>query len=244
MFGNKKARVRMPSATSLVARSYEDKIIGVDNQLPWHLKTDLQLFKRKTLGHPVIMGRKTFESIGRPLPNRTNIILSRSEIDINHPEIRVARDPETALFLADIVCIYNQQSNFFIIGGEQIYSIFEKYINCVYLTEVFCGHINGDAKFDTDFASSSAGPQSEWRIRGEEDYPKTESDDFPFRVTKYVRRRPYHRYKMKEEFMGRSPDFDLFFEQYAKKMGIEESSEQLTFFDDYEEHGFGKSSVK
>eukprot|EP01035_Chromulina_nebulosa_P065198 gene65198-89207_t len=69
----------MPSIASVVARSYPDHIIRIDNSLPWHLKTDLRLFKQRTQGHAVIMGRKTFESIGKPLPNRTNIILSRSE---------------------------------------------------------------------------------------------------------------------------------------------------------------------
>ncbi|KKZ86098.1 hypothetical protein B5K05_16685 [Rhizobium phaseoli] len=215
----KRKRVKMPSATSIVARSYPDNVIGIENRLPWHLRTDLQIFKKRTSGHAIIMGRKTFESLGnRPLPNRTNIILSRSEILSNSPDIRWARDVETALLFADISSITAGKLEFFVIGGEQIYKIFERYINQVFLTEVFCGHINGDAKFETNFEKDTVGSKSEWKRGAEDDYPKSEHDQFPFRITRYERRKPEHRFKSKEEFMGREPDFDKYFELYEKKV--------------------------
>jgi dihydrofolate reductase len=226
-------RVRMPSASSIVARSYPDKIIGVDNALPWHLRTDLQLFKKRTQGHAVIMGRKTFESIGRPLPNRTNIILSRTEPAFlgEFSSLKWAKDPETALLLADIESIISGNMQFFIIGGDQIYKVFESYINEIFVTDVFCGNINGDAKFELDFGEKQSDEKREWIVRTEDDYPKTEHDEFPFRITKYVRRKPYHRYRVKEELMGRFSNFDALLEQYVLKLQNDPTENQLDFFE-------------
>ncbi|WP_190234886.1 dihydrofolate reductase [Allorhizobium terrae] len=227
-------RVRMPSAASIVARSYPDKIIGIENTLPWHLRTDLQLFKKRTLGHAVIMGRKTFESIGKPLPNRVNIILSRSKLDIldEYPSVKWAADPETALYFADVDSIISGNKEFFIIGGEQIYNLFNKFMNRVFVTDVFCGNINGDAKFDVDFAAGDVGKRSEWIIKREEEYPKTVSDDYPFRVTEYRRRMPLHRYRVKEEAMGRVPDVEAFW--LSKDMHlthVDQNDAQLNFWE-------------
>ncbi|MBY5363631.1 dihydrofolate reductase [Rhizobium leguminosarum] len=230
----KRKRVKMPSATSIVARSYPDNVIGIENRLPWHLRTDLQIFKKRTSGHAIIMGRKTFESLGnRPLPNRTNIVLSRSEILSNSPFVKWARDVETALLFADVSSIISGKLEFFVIGGEQIYTIFERYINQVFLTEVFCGPINGDAKFETDFEKDAVGSKSEWKHGFEDDYPKSEHDQYPFRITRYERRKPEHRFKSKEEFMGREPDFDKYFELYEKKVvASDHDGVQYEFFPD------------
>jgi dihydrofolate reductase len=217
----------MPSATSIVARSYPDKIIGVENRLPWHLGTDLKLFKERTQGHAIIMGRKTMESIGRALPNRTNIVLSRTEID-EKGGVKWAQNVSTALFLADIATIYSGKEEFFVIGGEQIYSLFSAYINNIYLTDVFCGSINGDAKFDIDFSDSQKNGKNEWISGKEDEYSKSDIDDFPFRITKYRRRVPMHRYRMKEQFMGRVPDFISFFEAYEAKINSQDHGEQNT----------------
>ncbi|MGB3832821.1 MAG: dihydrofolate reductase [Mesorhizobium sp.] len=190
---SRKLKIRLPSATSLVARSYPDRIIGVENSLPWHLGTDLKHFKFRTQGHAVIMGRKTFESIGRPLPNRRNIVLSRQAID-ESSGILWARDPETALLLADQYSIINLKKEFFVIGGEEIYNLFHKYINVVFLTDVNCGPINGDAKFDKDF------DKREWWYRFEKEFPKTDIDDFSFRISCIVRRKIFHRFASRNEF--------------------------------------------
>jgi dihydrofolate reductase len=226
-------RARMPSVASIVARSYPDKIIGIENSLPWHLGTDLQLFRRRTQGHAVIMGRKTFESIGKPLPKRTNIVLSRTEPAFigEFPEVKWAQDPVTALFFADVDAIISGAKEFFVIGGDQIYKIFERYINRIFVTEVYCGNINGDAKFEMDFDARSRGNKSEWWINAEDEYSKSDRDEYPFRVTEYRRRVPFHRYRAKEEFMGRVPSLESFWEQYALKLSFEDGGEQLDFFD-------------
>ncbi|MGM4910877.1 dihydrofolate reductase [Rhizobium sp. 32_C3_N1_1] len=225
-------RVRMPSAASIVARSYPDRIIGIENTLPWHLRTDLQLFKQRTQGHAVIMGRKTFESIGKPLPKRTNIILSRTEPAFlkEFPTLKWARDPETALLLADIESIISGNMKFFVIGGDQIYRVFEKYINSIFVTDVFCGNINGDAKFELDFGQRDDDTKTEWIVRSEDDFPKTEFDQYPFRITQYVRRKPFHRYRVKEELMGREPDFAVLLERYEAKLE-QDGTDQLDFFE-------------
>lgn len=189
---SKKHRTRLPSATSLVARSHPDKIIGIDNALPWHLGTDLKHFKQRTQGHAIIMGRKTFESIGRPLPNRQSIVLSRRKLE-DSENVKWASDPETALMLADQFSIYNLKKEFFVIGGEEIYGIFDKYINILYLTDVNTGRINGDAKFEREF------DRREWWFRYEREFPKSEIDDYSFRISCIIRRKPVHRFAAKNE---------------------------------------------
>jgi dihydrofolate reductase len=179
----------------LVARSYPDQIIGIENALPWHLGTDLKHFKHRTQGHAIIMGRKTFESIGRPLPNRQNIILSRRPVT-DSDNVKWAPNPETALLLADQYSIINLKKDFFVIGGEEIYNLFDKYINVIFLTDVFSGLINGDAKFERNF------DKREWWYRYEKEFPKSEIDDFPFRISCIVRRKPFHRFASKHELLS------------------------------------------
>jgi dihydrofolate reductase len=200
------AKVQMPSATSVVARSYPDHVIGVENQLPWHLGTDLRQFRRRTEFHAVIMGRKTFESIGRALPRRYNIVLSRSPLDSDSGVVW-ADSVETALYLADVYSICNFKTQFFVIGGENIYGSFHRYINKVCLTEVFA-RINGDAKFDLEFN------KEEWRSYKEVDYPKSDNDDYPFRVTTLLRKKPEHRYRMRDEFRKTDPAVAGFLDRY------------------------------
>jgi dihydrofolate reductase len=201
----------MPSATSLVARSYPDKIIGIENALPWHLGTDLKHFKHRTQGHAVIMGRKTYESIGRPLPNRLSIVLSRREVE-EKDSVRWARDPETALLLADQYSIINIRKEFFVIGGEEIYKLFHKYINVIFLTDVFSGPINGDAKFEKDFDGR------EWWFRFEKEFQKSEIDDYPFRISCIVRRKPFHRFASKNSFSENNREVWEAWERYETMM--------------------------
>ena len=212
----------MPSATSIVARSYPDKIIGVENQLPWHLGTDLKQFKRRTMGHAIVMGRKTYQSIGRPLPKRLNIVLSRTEIPESE-NLKWARDRETALLLADVYSITNNKKEFFVIGGEVIYSLFETYINKVFCTDVFCGNINGDAKFEKDFESG------DWWFPYEEEFAAGNNDDFPFRVTCAIRRKPEHRYRSKIDFMNYDPEILELIDRYNVPSEPEKSNRDHQF---------------
>jgi dihydrofolate reductase len=189
----------MPSATSIVARSYPDNVIGVENRLPWHLRTDLQLFKKRTVGHAIIMGRRTFESLGRPLPGRLNIVLSREPFP-EQKNVQWAKDVSTALLMADIYAICHMQPQFFVIGGDRIYREFLDVINKVWLTEVFSGRINGDAKFEYEFS------RDEWWFPYEKEFQASDQDDHPFRVTCWIRRKPVHRERFTEEFRGSETD--------------------------------------
>jgi len=104
----------MPSDLTLVVAIDAQRGIGVDNQLPWHLPADLAHFKRVTLGKPIVMGRKTFDSIGRPLPGRRNIVVSRNP-EWSHPGVEVAGSLEAALAL-----LGGEPAS--IIGGAQVFA--------------------------------------------------------------------------------------------------------------------------
>src|SRR5208337_621034 len=88
------SRVRLPSISLIVARSYPGNVIGYKNKLPWHLNSDLRRFREITIGHVVIMGRNTFNSIGRPLPNRTNIVLTRDTSFVNSLSINFGEETQ------------------------------------------------------------------------------------------------------------------------------------------------------
>ncbi len=116
--------------SAIVAIS-RNRAIGRDNQIPWYLPADLQYFKRVTLGHHVIMGRKTFESIGRPLPKRTNIVVTSNPF-YNASNILVAHSLQEALELA-----HDQgETEVFIIGGGALYGESMELWDKLYLTEV------------------------------------------------------------------------------------------------------------
>ncbi|AXV15552.1 hypothetical protein CYG48_07485 [Neorhizobium sp. SOG26] len=216
----------MPSAVTVVARSYPDRIIGIENQLPWHLGTDLKNFKALTQDHAIIMGRKTFESIGKPLPRRVNIVLSREELE-DTENLKWARNPETALLLADYYSICMAKNQFFVIGGENIYGIFSKYINGIFLTDVFTGPINGDAKFDYEF------PPNEWSFRYEREFRKSDVDDFDFRISYLVRRKREHRQRFISEFKASNPIFEKRWDEMVNGVSPGKESEieqqQLNF---------------
>jgi len=123
---------------SIIAAVAENKAIGKDNKLLWHIPADLQHFKKITLGHPVIMGQKTFESLERPLPDRLNIVLSR---DCSfHPQgVSVASTIDSAISFAS----KNDRSEIFFIGGGMVYEQAIKLADKLYLTIV-------EGKYDAD----------------------------------------------------------------------------------------------
>ncbi len=140
------------SAIAAVARN---GVIGYRNQLPWHLPADLRFFKRTTLNHHVIMGRKSFLSIGRPLPRRINIVISRNP-RFTAAGVQVAHSVPEALFMAHQA----GETEAFIIGGGQIYQASHPFWHRLYLTEVDATP-EGDAFFpEIDW--------SEWRVLREE----------------------------------------------------------------------------
>lgn len=128
---------------SLIVAASENMVIGVGGALPWHLPDDLAYFKEKTTGHPVIMGRKTFESIGRALLGRLNIIITKNPAFVaEDPAVRIVHSLEEALEAAQAV----QPSEAFVIGGGEIYKEAISKADRIYLTLVHT-EIDGDTFF-------------------------------------------------------------------------------------------------
>ncbi|WP_439134606.1 dihydrofolate reductase [Pseudomaricurvus sp.] len=116
---------------ALIVAQAENRVIGLDNKMPWHLPEDLQYFKRVTLGKPIIMGRKTFESIGRPLPGRTNIVITRQK-DWQADGVEVVSSLEVAIERA----AEESPEEVMVIGGAQIYEAGLPLADRVYLTQI------------------------------------------------------------------------------------------------------------
>jgi dihydrofolate reductase len=180
-------KVKMPRIAMIVARSTPGHVIGRANGLPWHVKSDLQRFKALTTDHAIVMGRKTFESIGRPLPRRTTIVISRRHAHVGSPAdeegVLWAADSDAALLLADLVTIGRGRNMFFVIGGAEIYKLLlgRDLVDIVYLTEVFCD-VEGDAILPQEFSDPH------WMRREEMVVPAGPDDEFASRFIVYERR--------------------------------------------------------
>lgn len=124
---------------SLIVAMADDGVIGINNQLPWHLPADLKYFKAVTMGKPIIMGRKTFESIGRPLPGRQNIVITRRH-DWAAEGITVVQSTEAAVAAAA------GADEVMVIGGAEIYRAMLPLVDQLYVTEVALA-VEGDAFF-------------------------------------------------------------------------------------------------
>lgn len=124
---------------SLIVAHDENRVIGFNNKMPWHLPGDLQYFKEQTMGKPIIMGRKTFESIGRPLPGRRNIVITRNS-DYTADGIEVVNSLEAALSLVEDV------PEVMIIGGEQIFRLALPLSDRLYITQI-ANTFEGDTYF-------------------------------------------------------------------------------------------------
>lgn len=123
----------------LIAAIGKGGVIGIENRLPWRLKADLQRFKQLTTGCPVIMGRKTWESLGRPLPGRRNVVISRdSEYQADGAQVVTS--------LADAIALCSDAPKIFVIGGAQIYAAALPHADALELTEVNAT-VHGDAFF-------------------------------------------------------------------------------------------------
>lgn len=134
--------------TAVVAMT-PDRIIGKNGGLPWHLPEDLAFFKRTTSGHPIVMGRKTYESIGRPLPKRRNIVLTR-DTSWTAPGVEVIHTPDDLHRLPDL------DGSVFIIGGSEIYSAFLPRLDDLLVSHVFDSY-EGDTRlpgFEENFPNS------------------------------------------------------------------------------------------
>ena len=137
---------------SLIAAVAADNVIGKDGKLPWRLPDDLARFKKLTMGHAVVMGRKTFASMGRPLTGRRNIVLTR-DASLSLPGCEMARTPADAMEAAGA-------DELFVIGGALIYALFLPVADRMYLTRV-----EGTFPGDTFFPEVR---WSQWRVVGRE----------------------------------------------------------------------------
>lgn len=126
---------------SIIAAVADGNAIGKDNALLWHISEDLKYFKKITSGHSIIMGRKTFESIGRPLPGRKNIVVSRSPLD--RDDVEQASDLESLLESLS----RKRKEEFFVIGGGSVYSSAMKYARKLYITRVYSKAEGADTFF-------------------------------------------------------------------------------------------------
>jgi dihydrofolate reductase len=128
----------MIQLTAIVAMT-PDRVIGRAGTLPWHMPEDLAFFKRTTSGHPIVMGRKTYESIGRPLPKRRNIVLTRDKT-WSAPGVEVIHRPE------DLEKLPGLEGRVFIIGGSEIYAAFFPALDDLLVSHVSAEH-EGDTRF-------------------------------------------------------------------------------------------------
>ena len=127
---------------SIIVAIARDNAIGRKNNLLWHISEDLKYFKKVTLGHPVIMGRKTFESIGRPLPGRKNIVVSKSG-NISNSSVETAEDLEELLKSLR----RKRKEEYFVIGGASIYAKAMQYAHRLYVTKIYAKADDADAFF-------------------------------------------------------------------------------------------------
>ncbi|MCC2630884.1 MAG: dihydrofolate reductase [Candidatus Paceibacter sp.] len=116
----------------IAALGAQNRVIGKDNGLVWKISEDLKRFKQLTTGHVIIMGRKTYESIGRPLPNRTNFVITRSEDFVVDSDVRITHSVAEAIAEANLI----EEEEIFIIGGGEIYAQALPFADRLYLTLV------------------------------------------------------------------------------------------------------------
>jgi len=158
---------------SLIVAMATNRTIGINKQMPWHLSADLKQFKKITMGHPIIMGRKTFESIGRPLPGRQNIIISR---DVNYQQ-------EGCLVfncLDAAVQHCSDQEEVFVIGGATLYEVTLERADRLYITQIHKS-FEGDTWFPEIDAEG-------WREVACEDVNDDASVDFKYSFITYDRK--------------------------------------------------------
>ena len=157
---------------SIIVAIAENGVIGDKNALLWNIKEDMRRFRTTTMGHPVVMGRKTFESIGRPLPKRTNVVITRGDSEFEG--CLVAHSIEEA------VKMFSPDEEVFIIGGAQIYKQALPLADKLYLTIVHRNY-EGDTSFpEIDY--------SEWREVAREEFERGEEYDGAFTFIDLVRR--------------------------------------------------------
>ncbi len=160
----------------LIAAVSENGVIGRDGDMPWHLPDDLKRFKRITTGHPVLMGRRTWESIGRPLPGRHNLVLTR--------DAGYTADGATAVHSIDEACAAMDGPTLMVIGGGEIYRLFMESANAVELTRVHA-EIDGDTTFPPL-------PEDQWQCVARDRHSADDHHTHAFTFERWERSRSNH----------------------------------------------------
>ena len=161
---------------SAIVAAANNNAIGINNDLPWHLPEDLKYFKRTTMGKPVLMGRKSFDSVGRPLPGRTNIVVTRNN-DFYHSGVEIANSIADGITLAHSLNV----EELFIIGGSNIYDQTKDLWDRLYLTKVDTVIENATAFF----------PElnwDNWVLTSEEPHHKDDNNKFDYNFCLYERK--------------------------------------------------------
>jgi dihydrofolate reductase len=174
---SKRSAIEPRSNWILVVAVARNGVIGRGDELPWKLSSDLKRFKSLTMGHCLVMGRKTFQSIGRPLPGRQTIVLSRSEFHCEFPEVQVVADLESI----DSALQTNRQV--MIVGGAQIYQAAIDYCSQIWITRVLA-----DVPGDTYFPIID---WSQWQRESFESIAAGERDQWPSEFEKWQRKSPH-----------------------------------------------------
>ncbi|WP_237067588.1 dihydrofolate reductase [Microbulbifer guangxiensis] len=162
---------------AMIAAMAQNRTIGRDNTLPWRISGDLKFFKRVTMSKPVIMGRKTFESIGRPLPGRTNIVITRNP-EWRAEGVTAVSSLEEALVVARQSAADSGAEEVMVIGGAEIYRQALPMARRLYITEVEA-QVEGDAFFP-EFANG-------WSETGRDCYPASDRDEYNYCLVQYDR---------------------------------------------------------
>lgn len=162
---------------ALIAAMAHGRVIGFGNQMPWHLPADLKHFKAMTLAKPVIMGRKTYQSIGKALPGRRNIVISRGE--------PLSEDAEWVTGLEAALNLVQQEPEIMVIGGAEIYRQALPLASTLYLTEIDL-EVRGDAFFP-DYYDVNVGGCASWQINAVEEHRADEKNQYNYCFKTLVR---------------------------------------------------------
>lgn len=162
----------LPTRLSAIVAVSRNHIIGSDGGMPWRQSADLKRFKQLTMGHCMIMGRKTFDSVGRPLPGRTSIVLSRQ------PTLELPAGVLHAHDLDDALHLCGDDAQPFIIGGGEIYRLTLPRVASLYVTRIDAD-LPGDTRFDCDF--------SVWRLLREEQHPADAKNEYAYAFQEWER---------------------------------------------------------
>jgi dihydrofolate reductase len=167
---------------SLIVATAQNNAIGRNNELLWHISEDLKYFKSTTTSHPVIMGRKTYESIGRPLPGRRNIVITRGTIEA--PQIK---NPQTTSFevsnnLNEVMSLAkNSENEFFVMGGGELYKQTFSSADRLYITKIYAEAEGADTFFPVV-------DEAEWKVVKESERLTDEENGIEFQFIVYEKR--------------------------------------------------------